>query len=345
MLTLIFICLLLCLIGYVLNKEIVFLEFLANCFISILCAVIIYGICIIPFPNDFYYQSGKFVQVTYHPYFVEEYEDCWECCTEDDDGHETCTEHCSTEHAKHPEYWTVKDSLGQEETISYEFYTQIKHKFGDRIKRFYEGRTTRCTHGGHRIKGDNALYYVDNETNTYEYPTTAYGRWFNPIKRTHSIFNTEKNIVEYPHRHDWLNNDRGLGKEWDILNTQLFERIGVNVVLSTSQEDLKNIWMRGKQNDIIIQVDNIKTPTKVKVFGWFGSERLVSELETYILDNGIKIDGIKHVILSYYVPFDFSEFKYLKFQVADWQIILISIITLIVMCITYFQFSINDWRR
>lgn len=350
MLSLIIVCVVLCYIGYVLNEEITIEEFFLNCVISILVSLFFFGVCLIPFNNDIYYQSGRLNRVEYHPYFVEEYEQRHEeqyACGKDDEGNtEYCTRvYYTTEHAKHYPYWLAKDTLGQEKEITQKFYLIIGHDFGFE-KSYNSGRTCRCTHGGHRISGDNTLYYFTNDRNTYNYPTTAWGSWYNPLKRSQSIFNTEKNL-NYPSRYDWLANNRSpiKRKDWDILNTKLYEKMGLNVILTTSREDLKHDWMRGKKNDIVIQVNNVKNPTTVKVFGWFKNEILASKLETYILDNGINLDGIKHVILSYYEPFDFHEFDYLKYHLADRQLILISIITIITMIISYVIFSTNEFRR
>lgn len=354
MLTLIFVCLILCYIGYILNEEIHFLEFLGCCLITIVISLIIYGLCLLPVQNDYYFQSGRIKQVQFHPHFVEEYEQRHEehyPCGKDEDGDtKYCTRvYYTTEHATHYEYWSFKDTLGQEREISQKYYNIIAKDFGNNTKRYYHGRDTRCTHGGEAISGDNALYYVNNETNTYNYPTNSMSKWYNPIKRTQSIFNTEKDTLKYPGRIDIFTTNRDMTgkfkKKWDILNTRLYERIGVNVILTTTKEDIKDYWMKGRKNDVIIQVDNIEKPTLVNVFGWYKTERLSSELSTYILDNGINLKGIEHVILSYYEPFDFSKFDYLKFQVADWQIILVSIITILVLVFTYVSFSINDLRR
>ena len=347
-------CLLICLIGFVLNKEITWYEFIGNCFISIFVSLIIFGLMLIPVPNDVYYTSGKMIRTEHHPYFVEEYEQRHEeeyPCGKDSDGD---TKYCTkvwytTEHETHHEFWSKKDSLGQEWEIPKSEYDSLKSKFGGKVNRYNSGSGCRCYHmGGERVKGDNSLYYVNNDVNTYEFPTTKMESWYNPLRKSQSIFNTEKDTVAYPERYDAFTNARmdfKPSKDWDILNTKLYEKMGVNVILTTSQEDLKHIWMQGKQNDVIIQVDNIKNPTKVKVFCWYKTERLSAELETYILDNGIKLDGIEHVILSYYQPFDFSEFDYLKYQLADWQLLIISIITVIVMIVSYVLFSQNEYRR
>lgn len=354
MLILILICLILCFIGYVLNNQITFYEFVGTCLISILVSLIVYGLCIIPSVNDTYFQSGKLIQIQHHPYFVEEYEQRHETtyqCGTDSNGHPRyCTRvWYTTEYARHREYWLAVDSLNQSLEISEKFYNQIKNDFGAKLKSKNDGRYYRCNYGGYRISGDNSLYYYDNETKTYNYPTTKISQWYNPIKRTKSIFNTEKEVLPYPTRSNWFSNNRDMTnhfkKQWDILNTIVYERIGANVILTTSTEDLKNYWMRGKKNDIIIQVDSIENPHSVKVFGWYESERLSTELETYILDKGINIDGIQHKILSYYIPFNFKKFDYLKYQLADWQYILVCVVTIIVLIGSYVYFSMNEFKR
>ena len=346
-------CLIICFIGFLVNKEITMYEFILNCVISLVVSLILFGFMLIPVPNDFNYMSGKMIKTSHYPAFVEEYEQqhtSTYACGTDSEGH---TKYCTrvwytTEHERHPEYWTKEDSLGQSWEIEPSEYDKLRIAFGNKGKTYNSGRSCRCSHGGHRVRGDNSVYYTNNDVNTYDFPTTSTQRWYNPLKRSRSIFNTEKNTVKYPVRYDAFKNDRmncKPSKEWDILNTKLYERIGVNVILTTSAEDLKNVWMRGKRNDVIIQVDKIDNPTKVKVFGWYKSERLSAELETYILDHGINLNGIEHVILSYYQPFDFSEFSYLKYQLTDWQLLIISIVTIFVMIITYYVFSTNLDRR
>ena len=353
MLSLILVCVILCYIGFILNKEITLEEFCLNVIISVCVSVVVFIIMLLPVPNDTYYQSGRLSRIEYHPYFVEEYEQRHEeeyACGKDDDGY---TKYCTrvwytTEHATHHPYWTAEDTLKQDIYIDSAKYAQIKHDFGNKQRVYNNGRGTRCTHGGKAIRGDNSLYYVLNDTNTYLYPTTSIGYWYNPLRKSQSILNTEKDVLKYPDRVDLFRNTRYDGKNslaWNMMNTRLYERMGLNVVLTTSKEDLKNTWMRGKKNDVIIQVDNIKNPKTVKVFGWYKSERLSTELETTILDNGIDLDKIEHVILSYYIPFDFKEFDYLKFKLADWQLIIIAILTIITMVGTYVTFSQNEFRR
>lgn len=357
MLEIVLVCIVLCLIHFVVNKEITLFEFTCSSVISIIVALILFGIMLIPVPNDAYYQSGKIIKVGYFPPFVEEYEQehvsSYPCGTDSKGNTRYCTRvWYTTEHARHMEHWDAFDSLGQDVTISSAFYQQVKRDFGNGNYRVNTGRSHRCTHGGHRVRGDNSSYYTNNVSNTYKYPTTQLARWYNPIKKSKSIFNTEKATHEYPIQQDWRNNNRlmcgNFRLAWNIFNTKVYEAVGANVILISSDENLKDYWMRGKKNDIVIQVDNPTNPNKVNVFGWYDTERLSLELETYILANGISeknLDEIRTLIVKYYVPFDFSKFDYLKFKLADWQLILIAIVTFIVMCVTNVIFATNDDRR
>ena len=346
MLTIIFITLIICFIFYLLNREIDHIEFIVMCIISVVLNVVIFNIshCL---PNDIYYMSGRYIQTEYHPYFVEEYEDSYETCTEDDDGNESCTTYYTTEREKHYPYYLVRDSLGQYSKIDKSQYEQIAGKFGNHLK---IKRDVRFNHSdGECVSGDSNLYYYVNETNTYEYPTTKLDKWHNPIKHSNSIFNTTKDQYKYPERNSWTSNNRNLNnkisnKDLDILNTKIYERIGANVILVETEnpEDLKYDWNSGKKNDIIICFN--KDLDKVKVFGWYETELLSAKLEQYILDNGINLKGIEHVILSYYKPFDFSQFKYIS-KPDPMNVAVTFFITFVIMIFVYCAFASNDLRR
>lgn len=363
MLTIIFTCLVICFIGYLLNKEIHHLEFVALCLGSVIISCIVFALTNIPVANDVYYQSGRFNQVSYHPYFVEEYEQRHEetyACGKDDEGNtEYCTRvYYTTEHDTHYPYYLVKDTLGQAAKIDKSQYEQIANEFGGNLR---IDRTCRFNHSEQkRVRGDSNLYYYNNDVNSFKYPTTAFGHWHNPLKKSKSIFNQEKDtILSYPGRYSWLNNNRmttgklNFGKkDLDILNTKLYETVGANVILLqvNSLQDVNDIkygWNSGKKNDIVIAFGgNATNPDFVKVFGWYKSEILSTKLETEILDNGLNLDKIQHIILSYYEPFDFSQFKYLGFKQPElWQLIVTAIITIIALVVGYMCCCDNDLNR
>ena len=350
-------CLVLCLIGFLLNKEIAWIEFIGLCLIVILVAVISWCIATAPIPNDVHYISGRINYTAHYPAFTEKYKQRHEKeypCGKDDDGY---TKYCTkvwytTEYARHYESYEASDTLGQEVEITQKFYHILGHDFGNNEKRYDGGSTYRCTHGGHAVSGDNGKFYFKNETNTYNFPTTRMVAWYNPLKHKWSLFNTEKESYPYPERYNWIENDRttvkDLRKSFDIMNTRLYERHGVNVILTSSKDDLIHDWNKGKKNDIVIQVDNIAKPSTVKVFGWYKSERLSTELETLILEKGISKDTlplIQHKISSYYEPFDFNQFNYLRYQLDGWELILITVLTIIFGIGFYILFSQNDLER
>ena len=54
---------------------------------------------------------------------------------------------------------------------------------------------------------------------------------------------------------------------WDVLNTRIYEQVGANVILLNYNdlEEVKDGWLSGKKNDIIIGfIGDYKNPTKVK---------------------------------------------------------------------------------
>ena len=127
-------CLIICFIGFLVNKEITMYEFILNCVISLVVSLILFGFMLIPVPNDFNYMSGKMIKTSHYPAFVEEYEQqhtSTYACGTDSEGH---TKYCTrvwytTEHERHPEYWTKEDSLGQSWEIKQPEYDKLRVAF------------------------------------------------------------------------------------------------------------------------------------------------------------------------------------------------------------------------
>lgn len=355
MLTLIFITLVVIFLGYYFNREITTQEYLILTGINLLVILIVYGITSLPYPNDIYYESGKVIRVEHHPYFKERYQQMhtqvYSC------GKSTCTRiYFTTEYDSHREYWLAKDTLGQEWEIDRDQYMQMRRKLGTEEVGTSRGR---YHHGGTKVAGDDRLFFANNTTGTYEYPTTMLSHWHNPIKGTSSIFNTEKTAsIDYPKQFSILNNERLLvgtkigitQKDLDIFNTKIYETIGANVIILQVDDiqQLKKDWNSGKKNDIIIGYKgDYKKPSQVVVFGWYEHNILASKLETFILDNGItkeSLNGIQHIIVSYYSPFDFKQFRYIR-PPHLWQIILSAIFTIITVTFVYVQFASNEDTR
>lgn len=356
MLSVIFICLIVLFIGYLVNKEITTFEFITMCIISVVVSLLVFLLTCIPAPNDVYYLSGRIQSVQYEPYFKERYEqvhyETYACGTDREGNTKYCTRtYYTTEYARHPEKWVAIDTLQQRFEITQNEFYNIKNTFGDKLVHYTDRR--RFSHGGTRVAGDSSLYFYANHTNSY-FPTTRMASWFNPIKRTNNLFNNKNKTIKYPQQTIRYNqrlmaNTDFNCNHWDVLNTKIYEQVGANVILLNYNdlEEVKDGWLSGKKNDIIIGfIGDYKNPTKVKVFGWYEDEILSAVLEEYLLD-GItkdKLNGIESIIVKYYKPFDFTQFKYLKTP-AIWQLVVSGIITLIAMFFAYCECSSNYDRR
>lgn len=347
-------------IVYVYNKELTLLEFFGMSLACLTIIGIIYACTQAHIPNDTYYQSGRYNQVEYHPFFVERYIQVhtvsYSC------GKSTCTRtYTTTEYARHREEWIVYDSLGQAQYIPYNTYIVIAKDFGNNTKKYNDRR--RFTHGGVRTKGDSATYIVYNETNTYKYPTTKKETWYNPLNQSSSLFKTSRNksdVLAYVGRRDWRQNNRLTANvnftknDWDILNTKIYETTKANVILLEvpSVEEaikIKNEWNSGKCNDIVIAfTGKAKQPTNVIVFGWYQEEILATTLQEFLLSHGItknSLNGIQHIIISKYKPFDFNIFNYIRREVHPIVIFLTFIFISWIWCLLYTSLINNDERR
>ena len=347
MIYIILVSLLLCCLGYIINKEITTKEFIMLCCATMITSLGVFLFTCIKFPNDVYYASGKLIEVQYLPAFTERY-----TYTVPVKVGKTTTMQTKIGFDYHREHWVAIDSLNQFYDITKSEFEQIIEDFKDEehIK-----RDSRLNHfNGVCISGDSNLYYYENKVNTYKYTTTLMLSWHNPIKKRKSLFNTEKDYKEYPKRYNWSLNDRLLApngiitkNDLDIFNTKLYELVKCNVIIIKVKDidDLNKIklaWNNGKKNDIIIAfTGNIEKPTNVKVFGWYAEEILSTTIETDILDNGINLDRLFPIIVKYYKPFNFEQFSYLK-QPTTLQYIITIILTLLVMIILYSIFHNED---
>ena len=142
-------------------------------------------------------------------------------------------------------------------------------------------------------------------------------------------------------------------KDWDILNTKVYETKGVNLVFVKVENmnqalNLQRYWLNGKENDIVICVvgDN-KKPEMVKTFGWVKGNRVLTELDTYILENGItksNFSEIYNIINKYYEPYDFKNFSYLDY-IPKYTIFIALLVAIGVSVFMYNIYANNYDRR
>ena len=347
---------LICCIIYVLNVEISTREFLLTILAIFLSVGIVYGVSLIPFHNDKYFESGRLIQTQYYPYFVEQYQQAHTVTVSNGKTTTTYT-YYTTEYAKHQPHWEVKDSLGKEWGVSKKFHNKIKNDFGNKCK---ITKPYKCTHGGHVHKGDPYVYNYDNNTNTYKYPTNHIKTWHNPIKGKSSLFNNKVDLnIKYPKHISVYKTNRKLAKtditdkEWEILNTKIYEKVKANLILVEMKDSkefskLEDLWLNGKFNDLVICfVGDYKNPTNVKVFGWSDSSLVKVKLEQHILENGIQqssLEELQQIIIKNYKPYDLSKFNYLTNPPSLLTIIIALIVSLVVggICIHVFSCNAED---
>ena len=319
--------------------------------------LLVWALSMLPIPNDIKFESGYINQTVYHPYFVEQYQQPHTMCTST--GKSTvCTTYYTTEKARHYEYWTVADTLNNEWKVTRDYHNKIKQDFGNKVS---VSKPNKCTHGGKIVSGDPNLYTYWNVTRTYDYPTNDIVRWHNPLKQKRNTFKKNTNYkkqypksVTYEQSNRLINEDTITKKDWDKLNSILYEQAqGVNVILvkvSNAEEakQLEDAWINGKQNDLIICVKgSYNNPEFVKVFGWSKYAIVKRKLETHILDNGITKDNLPEIIeiiKKEYQPYNFNKFKYIVLAPSIWVILLAFIVAFVIGKLCYNEFSTN-WDR
>lgn len=339
---------------YIFNKEISTREFFVTLGCCVLTTLVIYTFSILPVPNDILYESSRLKKTTYHPFFIEKYEEPHTICTGTGKS-TTCHTYYTTEYAKHQPYWTTCDNINGCWEISKNFHNIVKQDFGNHE---ITTQPNKCTHGGHIVSGDPNLYTYKNETNTFNYPTNRIVGWHNPLLGKNSIFTTKSSFtLAYPKRESIYITQRRVTtetnitqKEWDILNTKLYEASKVNLILikvknHEETKQLEQSWISGKKNDLVICfVGEYKKPEYIKVFGWSKSALVKLKLESYLLANGIQkssLSQIEHIIKSYYKPYEFNKFDYLTTTPPLWVFILSLIVNTIILSVCIYSFSNN----
>lgn len=346
-----------CAIAYMFDNEITLPEFLAMFSIVFIAVGLVYSLQFAPFPNSYYFQSGRIIKVAYNPTFVEEYEQSHQSCVGDGEDR-SCTTYWTTEHKTHHEYWLAFDSLGRSWEIDSPFYSRIRKSFGS--PKFVVVDEGRCSNGGHPVSGDPNTYYSPNATNSYNYPVAVRKTWHNPIIGTSSLFNVKgESKLKYPESDDYFYNTRlmtakGLtftSLDWDIFNTKLYEFNGANANLISADSheacsDLEASWTSGGKNDFnICVVGAYNKPEYVKIFGWSSDLYNVSVAESMIVHEGItkkNLDKILAQLAKSYTPTDFSTYNYIKRPCPLWINILACIVAIFACFITYAAFSTND---
>lgn len=312
--------------------------------------------------------SGKITRTLHYGQWVEEYEQEHTMsvpCGSDSKGnvqYQTIT-YYTTEHATHPERWTVNRNFGSyddEIDVGEDFYREVVINFGNNIDSI---NTQRCTHGGHYDGGDNKIYITQNSTG-YLYPVTSKHRFENRIKAAPSVFSfisvpTNIPVFNYPENKNWLVSDRLLGRArrdfninlWDKMNSRLGPIKRVNVIMvgfdnedSMIAEYQRAKWIGGKKNDLVL----VYGQGWSRVFGWTESEIVKENLQTILLNN-IKNDDLIPLIegeikINYKIK-DWSKFDYLQIEPRTSHYIWFIVLTVLTQSGLYLGFHFNDLSK
>jgi hypothetical protein len=252
-------------------------------------------------------------------------------------------DHLETRTRWHEEHYDCSDSLNRTVPIGKGRHEDIVTKFGQLVPvPGYRSNSGFRERNHHMIGGDPNDYNSVNKNN-YVYPVTKIKSFENRVKAAPSVFSysevpeaTKKLLFEYPENSNMFNSDRIVGGSsfnkvlWDQLNSRLGPTKKVNLIavnfgklLDPSLATwLESYWIGGKKNDLVICFGGVANnkPSWVKVFGWTEQELVKRNLETLLLDNGIKDDTIllieKEVVANYKIK-DWHKFDYLTIPIPS----------------------------
>jgi hypothetical protein len=272
----------------------------------------------------------------------------------------------------HEERFVASDTLGRTFSIDKGRYQDILSKHGD--KRSFPGDRTNYGYrerGNRMIGGDPNDYTTINAKN-YVYPVTDVRSWENKVKASPSVFSYTKvpeNIIpklfDYPKNDDTFTSDRLVGAgswnitAWDQMNARLGAAKKVNVIAVNFGQNadpnlatwLESHWIGGKKNDIVIcfgsnsvESTPVYKPTWCRTFGWTEKELVKENINTIILENGIRSETIplieKEIFKNYTIK-DWSKFDYLTVEIPSSFFFWCLIIQFVAIGVWVF-FSINN---
>ena len=287
--------------------------------------------------------SGHVVSTTHHPYWLERYTTL--VCTSTG---KTTSCHTQVHYSTHPEYWSVRTSLGSMYHIDQNFHKEIVGEFGPVVAED-DGRSG-------LVDGDPYIYVSYNKKNTLDYPTNESNYYQNPMKLSGSVRgfrklkeNELKEVHSYPSSNSVFVSNRLLGEaaksikinDWDRLNSYLGPKKHVNLIavgFSSGAEKLCELeesnWLGGKRNDLVICFGgSAKRPDYVKVFGWTDSSYVKSKLSSEIQEHGLVPSSFNHIIEtveSAYVWKDFKDFDYITVEPSFGHILVVLLMVCLV---------------
>lgn len=354
------------LIGLVLflkHKQIIWQEFVITGLVSFVLAAIFHALIATSLVEDVETWSGRITKAVHYPEWVERYRttERYPCGT-DSDGHTKWCSRTVIRYRTHHEKWQAETDLDYSKDISKEFFNEISKNFFN--------YTIETPHKSGFVRGDKNIYVAYNKSG-YIYPVTDLRTFENRIKASKTIFDfikvpTNIHVYNWPENLDWRASDRLMGtaqlsitvRDWDVLNTELGYKKGVNLILigfETETDRQMGLyqeakWLGGKKNDLVLCYGGgtHKNPSWSYVFSWSESELVKRNLETILLTNSINssiIPIIKDEVEKNYILKDWSKFDYISLRPPTWSYFVFVFLIVAIQCgIWYCNFT-NEFGK
>lgn len=342
---------------FIKNKQIIWQEWAMGAGISVLTAIVFHLIAYLGQTSDVETWSGQLNKAIHYPEWRERYQQMHTRTV--GSGKNKRTEiYWTTEYRWNREYYECYSDIGTSYVISSQKFNEMKSNFGEsHIEK--PGKSGFCG-------GDENIYVSLNKSG-YNYPITTEKSWTNKVKACPSVFSFAKvpkdiQVFDYPKNNNPFISNRLLGVtnidilEFDRMNARLGPTKNVNVIVvgfnnkdSSFGKWQEAKWVGGSKNDIVISYslsgDQIDW---VYCFGWTESKICLRNLESIVLENGIKTNVlplIESEIKSNYRLKDWSKFDYLSIQPPFWSIVVFFIILIGSQSYLYYFFHTNNENK
>ncbi|VVB50650.1 Uncharacterised protein [uncultured archaeon] len=291
-------------------------------------------------------------------------------CGTDSEGHiEWCTETYDCSYvATHPEYWEVTNSIGEDFSVSKQYFENLCKLWGSRV--FVDMNRHYYTEDGDA--------YVTTFDKDYEHtiPTTTKHSYENRVQASHSVFNFREfkkgeaqqlGLFDHPPINSF-DQTSVLGtlsshqdkKYVDFTNAYLGAPSKFRMYILSWQGKGQDIavqqeayWKGGNKNEIVICVGMDSANTKAewcKVFGWSKNEILKINIRDCVvgqntLDLKVLAGYVNEQVKGKVIRRDFREFSYLTVDPPTSAVVWTFIVTAL-LCGGLAWFSVvNEFDR
>lgn len=333
---------------WLMDKEIVLWEWLTGAAVSLLTALIFQYVACIGMTDDIETWSGKVETAREYSRWKEYYEyavyrsvPC-KHSYRDSKGRsrkshisDEVFDHWEPSSRWHEASWEVQTTLGSFSIDSLK-YQYLCKKFGSVTT--IRGKRTTSDHNSKMIDGDVNDYVAINQLGWIE-PVSQTKSFENRIMASPSLFSytkvpTNVNVFSWPKSTELFSTSRLMGTarekisvlKWDQLNAVLGAAKKVNLIMigfpSGTPSDYakwqESDWLGGKKNDLVIcfagKPDRVEW---VSVFGWTEQALVKRNLESLLLGNVVNEDllpKIQNEVTANYVIKDWKKFDYITIE-------------------------------